>query len=167
METYSASLNIFAKIMTGFVFLLAIFGVGLSLFLDPWYGGLVLSVLMTITIVFTYIYSVQSYQITDEALVIKRPFSKFDKIISFTEIESVRLPDKAEFKWTIRTAGNGGLFGYSGYFMNNKLGAFRMFASNGKNKILIVLKNEHEKIVISPDDVEMLDVLQKHLKKQA
>lgn len=166
METYTASLDTFSKIITGFIFLMAIGGIVISFTLDPWYGGLFVWVIPAIMLFFGYIYRVTSYQITNDALIIKRPFSKFDKKILLSNIELVSVPPKEDFKLTIRTAGNGGLFGYSGYFMNNKFGSFRMYASNGKNRIMIILKSKKEKIVLSPDDASMANALQKRLKKE-
>jgi len=165
METYKASLDTTSKILTGFVFLIAIFGVVISFMLIPWYGGLFVWVIPTILLLSTYAYRVVCYQITDEELIIKRPFSKFDYRISLSEIVSISVPDKTDFKFTIRTAGNGGMFGYSGYFMNNKLGSFRVYAPNRKNRILMVFKEKKDKIVISPDDSGMASDLQKRLKK--
>ncbi len=167
METYKASLDTTSKILTGFVFLLAIFGVVMSFMQAPWYAGLILFVIMSILIISTYAYRVISYQITDDELIIKRPFSKFDHVIALSEIDSVRLLNKEDFKWTIRTAGNGGLFGYTGYYMNNQLGSFRMFCTNHKNRILVILKARQDKIIISPDDAGMAEALQKRLKKES
>jgi Bacterial PH domain len=167
METYNASLDTFAKIATGFIFLLAIAGIAMIFLQDPWYGGLFLAVISLITLIPTYIYSVTSYQVADQALIINRPFSKSDKVIPYSEIDSAYLPDKKDFKWTIRTFGNGGIFGYYGYYANKKLGSFRMYATNRKNRIIVVLKKQHEKIVLSPDDIGMAEALQKHLKRPA
>jgi len=167
METFTASLDTTSKIITGFIFLMVVAGVVMIFFQNPWFAGLGVAVIPALLIVFTYIYSISSYQIADDKLVIKRPFSMFDKEISLSDIESVQVPDKNDFSGTIRTAGVGGLFGYYGYFMNNKLGTFRMYATNGKNRILIILKSKKDKIVLSPDDAGMADALQKRLKKEA
>ncbi len=164
METYSASLDTASKILTGFIFLMLIGGIIMSLILDPWYSGLIVSVVPALLILCLYPYRVVSYQITDEKLIIDRPFSMFNKEILLSDIESARLLTKEDFKWTIRTAGNGGLFGYTGYYANTKLGSFRMYATNGKNKLLIILKGKKDKIVISPDDASMIESLLKHLR---
>lgn len=163
METYKASLDTTSKILTGFVFMLAIFGLVITFIQNPWYVGLGVFVIPAILLVSTYFYRVNSYQITNEKLIIKRPVAKFDKEILLSEIESVSLTDKQDFKWTVRTAGNGGLFGYMGLYANTKLGSFRMYCANRKNRILILIKNNKGKVVISPDDAGMVDVLQKLL----
>jgi hypothetical protein len=167
MESYKASLDTLSKIITGFVFLLSVFGVVVAIVIKPWYGGLGLIVIPVVILIPTYIYSVKSYQITNEKLIIKRPLSGFDKEIPLSKIESVTLPPKEDFKWTVRTAGNGGLFGYTGNFANAKLGNFKLYATNRENRILIILRENQNKIVLSPDDAGMAEALQKHLGKQA
>jgi Bacterial PH domain len=123
--------------------------------------------IILIPIIFlTYIFSVQSYQITDEKLIIKRPISSLNKEILFSEIGSVQLLNKNDFSGTIRTGGVGGLFGSYGYFSNKKLGSFTMYATNNKNRVLLIVGKSKAKIVLSPDDLEMADDLQSHLKRR-
>lgn len=167
METYKASLDTLAKTITGIVFLLIVTGIVFMFTLEPWYGGIVLVVIPIFILVPTYLYSVKGYQLTNDKLIIQRAFSKLNKEISISEIESASLTETGDFKWTIRTAGNGGLFGYTGLFANPKLGSFRMYCTSHRNRILILLIEKHEKIVISPDDAGMADALQKRLKIMA
>ncbi len=167
MENYKASMDSLAKVITTFVFLLSIVGVVLSITFTPWYGGVGLIVIPLVILIPSYLYSVKSYLITDQSLIIKRAFPMFDKVIPLANIESAQQLNKEDFKWTIRTAGNGGLFGYTGYYANAKLGSFRLYATNRKSRILVILKDNKNKIVLSPDDAGMADALQKQLKRQA
>jgi hypothetical protein len=167
MENYKASLDTVSKIITGFVLLLGVAGIVRMCTLQPWYSGIVLVVISIVILVPTYMYSVKSYELTNEKLIIHRAFSKFNKEIPLAEIESASLTDIGDFKWTVRTAGNGGLFGYTGLYANPKLGNFRVYATKRSNRILIILKTKGDKIVITPDDAGMADELQKLLKKQA
>jgi len=167
METYKASLDTTSKILTGFIFLFPIFVIviwkkdsQLSDLVPPF-------IIIGPLIIFTYLFRIMSYEITDEKVIIKRPISIFDKGIALSGIESVKILTKEDFSGTIRTFGNGGLFGYTGYYANDKLGSFRMFATSGKSRILIILKDKKGKIVISPDDTTMVDALQKRLNKPA
>jgi len=164
MENYKASLDTFSKTITGFVFLMALGGISIMASIQPWYSGLAITVVPLIVLAATYPYSVKSYQIAGDTLIIKRAFQRLDKEIPLSEIESVTIPDKSGFNWTIRTFGDGGLFGYYGLFANPKLGSFRAYATRRSNRILLVLKSQKEKIVLSPDDVGMADVLQKLIK---
>ncbi|HTA27286.1 MAG TPA: PH domain-containing protein [Bacteroidia bacterium] len=165
--TYTASLDTFAKVITCFVFLIFIGGIAVMLSLTPWYEGLLITIVPVIILVPTYMYSVKSYQITNDKLIIERTISKLDKEIPLSEIENVSIPGKEDFNWTIRALGDAGLFGYYGLFANPKLGSFRAYATNRKNRVLIVLKAKKDKIVLSPDDAGMAEALQKLIKKQA
>lgn len=162
-EVYKASLDIFSKIMTSFIFLLSVVGLILMFTVPPWYGGLFLLMMGLVLLPGFYIYSVKAYALTDEKLIIQRPFARFNKEIMLYNITSAELEQPGDFKWTARTAGNGGLFGYSGSFVNNQIGNFTMYTTNRKNRIIIKLKHPHKTIVISPDDKNMAESLNKKL----
>jgi hypothetical protein len=63
-----------------------------------------------------------------------------------------------EAKGTIRTFGVGGLFGYFGKFHTPGIGHSTFYATQRKNKILIVTSND-KKIVITPDDNSLAEKL--------
>jgi hypothetical protein len=50
---------------------------------------------------------------------------------------------------SIRTFGNGGLFGFIGLFRNKKLGRYRAFATDEKNAV--VLRFATHTLVITPE----------------
>lgn len=60
----------------------------------------------------------------------------------------------------IRTFGVGGLFGNYGKFYTQGLGNITMYGTQNKNFILI--KTENKKILITPDDLRIID----HLKSR-
>jgi len=163
MKTYKASLDTTAKVITGFVFLIVLFGALMGFQKNNWFLALMIGLIPACLLFFTYIFSIQSYQITEEKLIIKRPLPGLNKEILLSEIESVKLISKEDLNGTIRTAGDGGLFGYYGYFFNKKLGNFTMYATNNKNLIVLIVGELKTEIVVSPDDATMLDVLQKRL----
>ena len=168
MKTYKASLNITAKIITGVVLLAAIYGIGTAIIYNAWDSvQALLGVLLTILIIPAYLHSVKGYQITDEKLIIKRPLSMLDKQIPLSEIKRIQLLTSNDFKWTVRTFGDGGLFGYYGLFSNSRLGSFRMYATNNKNRILLILGEAEIEIVLSPDDPTMAADLKKLIGKPA
>jgi hypothetical protein len=163
---YKASLDKVAKILTA-IALIALIVAAIPIFFElPSYVGFFPGILVVTVIIIAYLYSVKSYKVTDEKLVIMRPISLFDKEISLSKIESVRVLGKDDYKWKVRTMGNGGFLGYTGYYANQKIGNFKMYATSRTNGILIILKEKQRKIVISPDDTAMVDDLQKHIKKQ-
>lgn len=57
-------------------------------------------------------------------------------------------------KWTIRTFGNGGLFGYFGKFYNAAFGKMTWYATR-RNNYLVLSTSENGKIVLTPDNLEM------------
>ncbi|MDE1768839.1 MAG: hypothetical protein KGH62_05755, partial [Candidatus Micrarchaeota archaeon] len=86
--------------------------------------------------------------------IIQRPYSSLNKVFLLSDILSVRLALKGEFKWSMRIAGNGGVFGYTGSFVNNKIGDFTMYATRSNKKVVIKIKQRPPlTIVITPDDV--------------
>src|SRR6185312_10411594 len=108
METYKASLDTTAKVITGFVFLLVPFGVLMGFIKSNWYLSLTVGLILACILFFAYIFSIQSYQITEDTLIIKRRLSGLNKEIRLSEIESVKLLSKEDLKGTIRTLGDAG-----------------------------------------------------------
>ena len=113
-------------------------------------------------LLFSYLYAPQSYTLTDKELSINRPAK--NKSIPIEEITEVRLPISSDFLGTIRTFGVGGLFGYYGKYYNSRIGSMTWYVTQRKNRILIRTKKE-EKIIISPDDISLLDALQNKVRK--
>ena len=107
-------------------------------------------------IVFCYLYSPIKYELTDRQLIINRPVKNIT--INFTDISEVRSIDSSELSGTIRTFGVGGLFGYFGKYYNSTVGKMNWYTTQMRNRILIQM-NTCEKIIISPDDLSMLDKL--------
>lgn len=164
---YKASLDRFSKISTVIAFLLLIPMGFVCTVADTQNEGLIGLIILLSVFFFGYVYSVKSYQIIGEELIINRRFSLLNKKIPLSTIERVKLLDKRDFDWMDKTIGNNGLLGYYGYYSNTKLGSFKVYATNRNNGILLVLKDKQKKIVISPDDPGMADDLQKRLKGPA
>ncbi len=157
-QIFKASLDIKAKITTSIIFAGSIIGIILIFTQSPWYGGAILFGTFLIMIILTYIYSVKAYIVTNEELIIQRPYSSLNKVFLLSDILSVRLALKSEFKWSMRIAGNGGVFGYTGSFVNNKIGDFTMYATRSNKKVVIKIKQRPPlTIVITPDDVSIVE----------
>ncbi len=99
----------------------------------------------------TYLYSPLGYEITLDSIQVDRRISKFH--IQRNEILSITPLSSAELGRAFRTFGNGGMFGYTGWFRSSKQGSMRWFVSQRKNYVC-VLTNNHKKYILSPDDVE-------------
>ena len=116
------------------------------------HGGILL--LFVLTVVVSYLYSTNRYSVTGDTLVIHRPIG--NRVIKLADIREIRFIDPAEFSGTIRTFGNGGLFGYYGKFYNAKIGSMTWYVTQKKNRILLRTQ-QGDKIVISPNDISLLD----------
>lgn len=163
---YKASLDTVAKVMSAGVFVLFL-GIGLmsvKAIRDAAgdktailiHGGVLL--LFVAILLGSWLFAPQSYSLDTTALTINRPIGKV--IINRSSIKEARMIGDGELKSTIRTFGNGGLFGYYGKYYNTTLGHMTWYLTQSKNRILIVT-NEGKKIVISPDDAGLADNLKR------
>jgi hypothetical protein len=165
---YTATLDTLSKILTIFVFLIFIGVIIVPLIIDPanftfkdgrpWVSiasGIFFLVLFGIV----YLYRVLRYELTDDELIIVRPINSVS--IPLNSITGVTKLEKTElFPGTIRTFGNGGFLGYTGYFWNRTYGTMLFYLTQRKNLILIETiakpgKTKGGKIVVSPDDIGM------------
>jgi len=110
-------------------------------------------VLFAGTFFLCFLLAPQKYSVDDDYLIIHRPLS--DIRISLDSIIEIRKVDKSELKGMIRTFGVGGLFGNYGKFYTNDLGNITMYGTQNKNYILI--RTEGEKILITPDDLGIVE----------
>lgn len=165
---YKASLNIIGKIITASIFI--IWGVTIYVVktaiaskADTETTTLIISgiSLLYFSIVFiSYLYAPTSYTLEADNLIINRSAS--NKIIKLSNIINVREVSKDEMKGSIRTFGNGGLWGYYGKYHNTKLGNITLYTTQWKNYILIETK-EKRKIIITPDDIDLLQELKEKI----
>jgi hypothetical protein len=93
----------------------------------------------------TYGYAPSSFLVTQEAVVIQRPIKPI--ALPLEKITLVRRVTEAEFKGTVKTFGNGGLFARTGRFHSPGLGNFRMYLKDSESAVLI---DTDERFVISP-----------------
>lgn len=114
-------------------------------------------------ILYCYLYSVKDYQIKDNQLVVNRIMGavKFD----LSQLRSVeRYPDIKK-GISIRTFGNGGLFGYFGHFYNDGIGRFKMYSTRYRD--FWILSFGTDKIGISPDHPAFIEFLKKQAEIQS
>lgn len=153
---FKASLDNTAKIISGLILALP---VALFLFKPEsiWVDLPLLAIFL-----FCYAIAPQYYVLTDSELKIKRLFRSVQ--LPLTEIKTAyEVPDaKKMASSSIRTFGVGGLFGYFGKFWNKEQGNMNWYLTNFKNVILIETTTG-KKNLISPDDPQMLQFLQKKL----
>lgn len=119
------------------------------------------SLLMLIIFIGSYLYHITAYELTDSELIIHRPLS--DKHLSLTSISNVALVADEQMKYTIRTFGNGGVFGYFGKFSNDHFGKMIWFVTQRKNYIALHLDDKRI-YILSPDDLALCTELKSRLK---
>ena len=151
---FSASLDRLTKGITIAITILFAFitAVQVNLFLA---GQQALSILLFLvlfsTYLFCYVYRITAYELTNDQLIIHRPFK--NKFIPVSLIWKAELPEKNALRWVIRTFGNGGLWGFYGQFSNTKIGGMTWYASRRSNMLMLHMK-DGKKIVITPDEPE-------------
>jgi hypothetical protein len=107
-----------------------------------------------------YLFSTQKYLVENNQLVIRRPIG--ERKISISDIAEIRLVTAGEMFGTIRTFGNGGMFGYYGKYYNRSFGSMTLYTTQKANRVFIRTKSG-SKIIISPDDLSLVDKLKSEL----
>ncbi|MGP1387399.1 MAG: PH domain-containing protein [Thainema sp.] len=97
----------------------------------------------------TAIFSVQGYQVANETLYVQRLGWK--SAIALDQLTSVEI-DPTAMDQSIRTWGNGGLFGFTGHFRNRKLGKYQAYATDFKQSV--ILRFRDRTVVVTPADPE-------------
>ena len=113
--------------------------------------AIITTILILIIYVVSYLFRPTGYELTDENFIIHRAIK--DVVIKKASIREVILPSSEQMRWTIRTFGVGGLFGYYGKFVNWKLGNMTWYATR-RNKIILIMTADGKKLVITPDETE-------------
>jgi hypothetical protein len=157
-KIFSASMDSFAKNITSILPLIILVLVLIPL--NSKNENDIIESIIPLTIVFLvylfcFLYRPIDYRTTDNKLIINRLIKKV--ILDKSEVLNVVLLTNEDLKWTIRTFGVGGLFGYFGKFRNSKIGTMTWYATRRNQAILINLK-DGQRIVITPDNPESLIV---------
>ena len=147
---YKASLDWSAKLVTAFVTVLFV-SILVSFPMSISFGFTF--VLLTTIYVFCYLYRPLEYVVGADKIIIKRPFR--DKEIAITTIKDVYAIKKNSMGWMMKTFGNGGLFGFYGEFRSGRYGQMTWYATRRSNYVMLET-TEHEKIVLTPDDPDMV-----------
>jgi len=141
-EFNAAPMDTLARVLTAVVIVMA----GAFPFIPnmPVYGALV----MPLIILVTWLFAVRGYAIEDGVLKIQRPF--WTTTISLPPDTVFRAePEIRKGLW--RTAGNGGLFGYTGGYRNKTLGSFKAYVTSWSHAVSITSESTGLRIVLSPE----------------
>jgi hypothetical protein len=107
---------------------------------------LIMSVMPLSILFICLLFMIRGYVLTEDTLFVRRLL--WNTRVPLSGLQSACVEDSQEFKGTIRTCGNGGMFCFAGWFWNKKLGSFRAFATNSKS--IVVLRFPDKTIVVTP-----------------
>jgi hypothetical protein len=154
---FSASLDNLSKIVTALVApiftllpLLVLFALRTQK--DKTYlGGFIVMYIIFLGIfLFLYFYWIQGYTVKDNKLIIHKKMGTVTYNID--EFKKVQVVSKEEMGWVVRLFGNGGLFGYNGYFTSKTFGKMKWYSTK-RFPMILIEKNNGFKITITPDDM--------------
>ncbi len=94
-------------------------------------------------------FTVRSYTITPDAILVHRLF--WNTRVPLAEFQSAQF-DPGALRWSIRTCGNGGMYSFTGWYWNKRVGAYRAFVTDPKRAV--ILKFSQRTIVVTPDSPE-------------
>jgi len=157
MKTFLASLDLLSKIITSLIAIIAAVML-FNYFMDDGFIYIFTGGFLMALIIFMFLYMPQKYIVSKEELIIKRIIGDFK--VERKKILKVIHPDRSYLSFVVRVFGNGGLFGYTGYFWNKSFGKMHWFVTQRKNYVVIDMGTKR-KIVLSPDDYDgLIDALQ-------
>ena len=165
MIEYKSSLDVVARVVPWFLLFIAVMiavplganfsAMGIGALPAVLFGP----VLIIVLYVSMFLLKTISVSVDDYAITINRKVKPV--IIPFSEISAIRKVD--DMRFAIRTFGNGGVFGYTGYFYKKGIGSMVWYCTQRTNYVLIE-KTNGKKIVITPDDADgfLRDIAEAH-----
>ncbi|MBU3675624.1 MAG: hypothetical protein FGM54_00345 [Chitinophagaceae bacterium] len=120
---------------------------------EHWLLLILPNAILPVLILFMWLYSPYAYSVTQDSVLVHRKMGNFT--IPVKDIKTVNTLDKKAMGWAIRLMGNGGLFGYTGWYTSSPQGRMRWFVRQQKNYVVIIMNNER-KYVLSPNEPQAL-----------
>lgn len=138
-------LSILQKSLSGLILAL-IFGVCLKCVCDgDIFLGIIVEILIPIPILWSIAILPRYTAITDKEIIVKQVWGQL--VFDYKKVEITSI-SKEKLRKSIRTFGNGGLFGYGGSFYNYELGHYRMYVTQMKD-LAIITDTRGKKTVIN------------------
>ncbi len=103
--------------------------------------------------VYAYTFAPKKYIVSEKTLIITKV--RGEHKINIQDIKEIRRINHATMKKTIRTMASGGYFGYYGSFKNKQLGDFKLYGASLKENMVLIIKNDGRKIVLTPKKPEI------------
>jgi Bacterial PH domain len=146
--TFKASFDWSVKILTSAFCLFYFTFLVLGMLNIETSGVIMLPIIMTVVILITYLWHVQSYEITSGGIEIKRPIGS--KLIGFSSIKHVNSVKNDDIGFIFRLFGNSGIFGFTGLFKSRFYGDLTFYGTQQRNYIII--ETNLKKYVLTPDE---------------
>jgi Bacterial PH domain len=108
----------------------------------------IFSVIMLIILGIVYLFHVQNYEVTHKSIKINRLIRS--KQIDFSTIKNVYKVKNDDLGFMIRTFGNGGIFGFMGFYKSQIYGNMRLFGTQQRNYVIV--ETNLTKYVLTPDE---------------
>jgi Bacterial PH domain len=166
MQKFSAILDNTSKILTAVlapIFLVVPTSILLSLRTqtDKSYQGYMIGLCILLSLIFLIVYllSPQHYIVDGKKLKVVTKYKTFH--YDLEKLEKAQSVTKDEMGFLIRIFGNGGLFGYTGYFTSKHFGRMQFWVTD-TNQMAMLTFSDNKKVVISPKE---MDAFIKALKK--
>lgn len=118
---------------------------------SPWLW--VAAVFMPLTLVVTWLFAPQAYEVTGNEIIVRRPLGPIR--IACSNIVAVERLAAGSLGMGIRLCASGGLFGVFGLFWSKGLGRFWMWGTRPDKLVLLRLRTGLP-VVLTPDDDEGL-----------
>lgn len=109
-------------------------------------AGVWIGIIPLLIVVGAVPFIVRGYAVTSDSILVERLF--WTTRLPLAGLQSARFEPDA-VRGSIRTCGNGGLFSFTGWYWNKRLGAHRAFVTDPKR--IVVLKFPKRTIVLSPN----------------
>jgi hypothetical protein len=106
------------------------------------------SVIMLLTLGFVYLFHVQNYGVTHEGIKINRLIGS--KQVDFHSIKKVYRVKNDDLGFMIRIFGNGGIFGFFGFYQSQIYGKMTLFCTQQRNYVIV--ETDLKKYVLTPDE---------------
>ena len=111
----------------------------------------VIEALVSVTVIaLAYAFSPRGFEVSNGAFRVKRLAG--DVVFPLTNLRFVRNANPADFRGCVRLWGNGGLFGYYGWFWSKSLGKSRWYVTD-RSKAAVVTDGS-QIILVSPGDLD-------------
>jgi hypothetical protein len=146
--TFKASFDWMVKLITGafclfFLTFFILWFINIETSKTP-----IFSVIMLIIVGIIYLFHVQNYEVTHEGIKINRLIGS--KQIDFSTIKNVYKVKNDDLGFMIRTFGNGGIFGFMGFYKSQIYGNMRLFGTQQRNYVIV--ETNLKKYVLTLDE---------------